>query len=208
MPAIIDTATPLAVAPATAGCGREPAAGERPAPRSPRSSAPSARSASLLPDRTPKQLISVSSASAATATTPSGQRQCGQLVEIAREGDRDRRHAARLDDQQQRPAVEEGWRLAVGVAQIGILAADLRAAARQARRKPAPQPARSGRRAARPRRSVRGVSTCRATSAGLTKMPEPMIPPMTSMVASNRPEPADEAVASRAARPRSSCALR
>ena len=32
-----------------------------------------------------------------------------------------------------------------------------------------------------------GVETCRATSAGLTKMPEPMIPPMTSMVASNRP---------------------
>ena len=32
-----------------------------------------------------------------------------------------------------------------------------------------------------------GVSTCRATSAGVTKMPEPMIPPMTSMVASNRP---------------------
>ncbi len=58
-------------------------------------------------------------------STPSGSGRMRQLAEIAREGDRHRRHPARLDDQQQRPAVEEGRHRPVGVAQIGILAADL-----------------------------------------------------------------------------------
>ena len=78
----------------------------------------------LLPARTPRQLIAVSSASAPAATAPSGSGQWVELEEIAGEGDRHRRHPARLDHQQQRPAVEEGRHRPPGVAQIGILAAD------------------------------------------------------------------------------------
>jgi hypothetical protein len=52
----------------------------------------------------------------------------GELAEIAREGDRHRRHSARLDDQQQGPAVKEGRHRPPGIAQIGILAANLRPA--------------------------------------------------------------------------------
>ncbi len=55
-----------------------------------------------------------------------GDRQLHQIAEIAREGDRNRSHAAGLDHQQQRPAVKEGGHGPIGVAQIGILAADLR----------------------------------------------------------------------------------
>ena len=79
----------------------------------------------LLPARTPKQLIAVSSSERRAGDRAVGQRQAGQLEEIAREGDRDRGHPARLDDEQQRPAVEEGRHRPPGVAQIGILAADL-----------------------------------------------------------------------------------
>ena len=50
--------------------------------------------------------------------------QTHKLAEIAREGDRDRRHSARLDDEQQRPAVEERRHRPVGIAEIGILSAD------------------------------------------------------------------------------------
>ena len=55
-----------------------------------------------------------------------GKRPAGQIEEVAREGDGDRGHAARLNDEKQRPSVEEGRRLAIGIPQIGILAADLR----------------------------------------------------------------------------------
>src|SRR5690349_5160531 len=48
-----------------------------------------------------------------------------QLKEVARERDRDRRHAAGLDYQQQRPAIEESEERMVSFAQIGILPADL-----------------------------------------------------------------------------------
>ena len=51
--------------------------------------------------------------------------QLHQIAEIAREGDRDGGHSAGLDHEQQRPAVEEGRHRSVGVAKIGILAADL-----------------------------------------------------------------------------------
>ena len=54
-----------------------------------------------------------------------GDGQMGELLEVAGKGDRHRRHPARLDHQQQRPAVEEGRHRPPGVAQIGILAADL-----------------------------------------------------------------------------------
>ena len=141
-----------------AGCGcaamagREPESGDAPARRSRGSSAPSAPLWTLLPERTPRQLMSVSSARTATATALSGDGKLDEIAEIAREGDRDRGHSARLDDQQQRPAVEEGRHRPVGVAQIGILAADLRAGARRARRKRRMRRARRCRRGPRRRR--------------------------------------------------------
>ena len=123
----------------------------------------------------------------ATATALSGNAELDEIAEIAREGDRDRGHSARLDDQQQRPAVEEGRHRARRRRADRHIGRRPPAAARPARHRRTRRRARPAPPSSQTPTISRGVPTCRATSAGLTKMPEPMIPPMTSMVASNRP---------------------
>ncbi len=86
------------------------------------------RLCTLLPARTPRQLTTVSSSERERGRDPVGQGRAGQLREVAREGDGDRRHPSRLHDEQQRPAVEERDRRVEGFAQVRVLPADLRAA--------------------------------------------------------------------------------
>jgi hypothetical protein len=57
----------------------------------------------------------------------------GQLVEVAGEGHRDGSHAATLDHEQQRPAVEEGGERVKGVPDVRVDATDGRAQSRQLR---------------------------------------------------------------------------
>ena len=87
----------------------------------------------LLPDRTPMQLTSVSRRKHCHGDDAVGNGDVDKFAEIASERDRNGRHAARLDHKQKRPAVKEGRHRTIGVAQIGILAADFRAPCRELR---------------------------------------------------------------------------
>ena len=76
----------------------------------------------LLPARTPKQLIAVSPSSAAAAIEAIAGGQAADLSKISRERDRNGGHPAGLRHQQQHPAVEKRDRRMVGLAQVEILA--------------------------------------------------------------------------------------
>ena len=110
-----------------------------------------------------------------------------QPQRVGGERDRDGRDRAALDHQQQRPAVEESGQRMPAVAQVDVLAAGLREERRRAPRRRTRRRARSRR--PRPTRRARGLllSSVRATMYGLMKMPEPTMPPMTTMVASKGP---------------------
>ena len=54
-----------------------------------------------------------------------GHAEAGELDGVAREGDGDGGHAAALDDEEQRPAVEKRDGRMPGVAQVGVLSADV-----------------------------------------------------------------------------------
>ena len=80
----------------------------------------------LLPERTPRQFTTVSSASVTEAMAQCGSVEPVSSREVSREGDGDRRHASRLHHEQQRPAVEERDRRVKRLSQVRVLPADLR----------------------------------------------------------------------------------
>ena len=84
-----------------------------------------------LPVRTPRQLTMARIASTATATGPGGRATPRDFLEIGGEGHRHRGHASRLDDEQEHPAIEKRHSRVVGLAQVCVLPADLRHAARE-----------------------------------------------------------------------------
>ena len=78
-----------------------------------------------LPARTPRQLIAVSSASAAAAITKR-ERPVRKLQKVSSKRDCHRGHAASLNHKQQHPSIKKGDCRMQRFAQIGILPADYR----------------------------------------------------------------------------------
>ena len=114
------------------------------------------------------------------------QREAGELAEVAREGHRAHRHSTGLDHQQECPSVEEADRGMERLAQVDVLPAGEGALPREAR---VDERAEQRRRPAHDPRPIilPEPDVALATMAGVTKMPEPTMPFITTMVASNRP---------------------
>jgi hypothetical protein len=65
----------------------------------------------------------------ASAVSPIGS--AGELERVPGEGDRDRRHSTGVDDQEHRPATEEGHQRMEGLPEVGVLASHRRHPLRQ-----------------------------------------------------------------------------
>ena len=103
------------------------------------------------------------------------------------EGDRDGRDRPGLDDQEERPAEQEAEHRTVGHAEEDVLARRRGASSRPARPRRGRRRRSSSPPGPRPASSQPGAPTSRADSAEVMKMPEPIIAPMTIIVASSTP---------------------
>ena len=78
----------------------------------------------VLPARTPRQLISVRIPSASAARAPLEMGMCVSSTKIFSKRDGYRGHAAGLNYQKQRPSIKKSDAGVIGLANVGILAAD------------------------------------------------------------------------------------
>ena len=148
---------------------RAPAApASRPAPQSPRIFSTIKPLCTVLPARTPRQLISREQTSASVATTHR-ETEGGHFQEIPRERDGHRGHAASLNHQQQHPAIQKREQRMVCLANVRVLAADSRHPRRQFRiNKCSGQRDHAAERPTR-RESAAGVCTCMRNDVRIDK---------------------------------------
>ena len=109
-----------------------------------------------------------------------------EVAEVGGEGDAQRAEAARVADEEIRPAEQEADQAAVRLGEVDVLAARARHERRQFREGERAGHAPSGRRPARPPMISHGEGRARAISDGVRKMPDPIVPPIAIIVMSNR----------------------
>ena len=114
-------------------------------------------------------------------------REPGERERVIGEGDGHGGDGAGGDDEEQRPAVQERGQRPPGLSQVYVAAAGARAPLAELAVAEGADEARSRRRAPTSASASAGEPTRPATAAGVRKIPPPMMPPTTAIVAEKRP---------------------